>query len=151
MGFKSIELDATNIEAAHALDLKPGQEKFATPESHTLAQANFTDQSTWARVILDDNDVVVGSIYGNFDEAHPIPEYRSSLVQVTVSGEHQGRGIGRFAIEQLLTEAVARGFHTVTAIWERGDEGPEAFFLRLGFNIIGETQFGEAIGEISLN
>lgn len=149
MGFKSIELDATNIEAAHALDLKPGQERFATPESHALAGANFTDQSTWARVILED-DEVVGSIYGNFDEEHPIPEYRSSLVQVTVSGDHQGRGIGTFAIEQLLTEAVARGFNTVTAIWERGDEGPEAFFLKLGFKIVGETQFGEAIGEISL-
>lgn len=150
MGFKSTELDATNIEAAHALDLKPGQERFAVPESHALAQANFTDQSTWARVILD-GDEVVGSIYGNFDEEHPIPEYRSSLVQVTVSAEHQGRGIGSFALGELLEEARKRGFKTVNSVWERGEEGPEAFFIKLGFKVIGETQFGEAIGEITLN
>ena len=43
-----------------------------------------------------------------------------------------------------------RGFDRLTVVWEPGEEGPEEFFLRVGFTIIGQTPFGENIGALGL-
>jgi diamine N-acetyltransferase len=47
-------------------------------------------------------------------------------------------------------EARARGFKRLTVIWEPGEEGPEEFFLAVGFVVIGETQYGEHLGALDL-
>jgi len=51
----------------------------------------------------------------------------------------------------LAEEASSRGFERLTAIWEPGDDGPEEFFLRVGFTIEGQTQYGENIGALTLS
>jgi diamine N-acetyltransferase len=35
-------------------------------------------------------------------------------------------------------------------VWEPGEDGPEDFFTHVGFEVIGETQYGEAIGALAL-
>jgi diamine N-acetyltransferase len=35
-------------------------------------------------------------------------------------------------------------------IWEPGEDGPEEFFLRVGFTVVEETRYGEKIGAIEL-
>jgi len=69
---------------------------------------------------------------------------------VTVAADAQGSGVGKFAVWALAEEARGRGFERLTALWEPGDEGPEAFFLKVGFTIVGQTQYGENIGALSL-
>jgi len=59
-------------------------------------------------------------------------------------------GVGRFAVKALAEEARSRGFDRITAIWEEGDDGPEQFFLKVGFTVVGETQYGEKLGEYTL-
>ena len=56
------------------------------------------------------------------------------------------KGIGRFAVDAVVDEAVNRGFDEVVAIWEDGDLGPGKFFTAMGFEVVGETQYGEVIG-----
>jgi diamine N-acetyltransferase len=36
----------------------------------------------------------------------------------------------------------------VNVIYEAGEGGPEAFFRRVGFEPVGETEYGEVIAEI---
>jgi diamine N-acetyltransferase len=50
----------------------------------------------------------------------------------------------------LAAEAKSRGFERLTALWEPGEEGPEEFFLRVGFVIEGQTQYGENLGVLEL-
>jgi len=50
----------------------------------------------------------------------------------------------------LAAEAKSRGFTRLTAIWEPGDDGPEEFFLKVGFVIEGQTQYGENLGVLEL-
>ena len=50
----------------------------------------------------------------------------------------------------LAEEARSRGFHELTVIWEPGEEGPEEFFLKVGFEITGQTQYGENIGRLKI-
>ncbi len=142
------ELSASNISAANALTLKPGQEQFITPVSYSAAAAVNDPNTTWQRVIVD-GDEVVGFVMGSFDPDAE-DEFRSILWRINVDADDQGRGIGRFAVDALADEARRRGFDRLHVIWEPGELGPEAFFLRTGFSPVGETQYGETIGAMDL-
>lgn len=143
------ELSARTIVAANSLTLRPGQEQFVTPVSYSIADAYINPATTWPRVVLDD-DEVVGFIRGNFDPESDQEEFRSCVWRINVAADAQGRGVGRFAVQGLADEARRRGFERLTAIWEPGEEGPERFFTNLGFEVIGETQYGEKIGALHL-
>ncbi|PSL36669.1 diamine N-acetyltransferase [Labedella gwakjiensis] len=143
------ELSASTIVAVNALSLKPGQEQFVAPVSYAVAAAVVDPTTSWQRVILD-GDEVVGFIQGNFDPNAPQDEFRSILWRINVDADDQGRGIGTFAVEALRSEATARGFNHLDVIYEPGESGPEAFFLRVGFAPVGETSYGETIAELTL-
>ena len=143
------ELSAKTIVAANNLTLRRGQEQFVTPPSYAIADSYLNPATSWPRVVLD-GDTVVGFIRGNFDEEAVQEEFRSCVWRVTVAADAQGTGVGKFAVWALADEARSRGFERLTAIWEPGEEGPEQFFLRVGFTIVGETQYGESIGALPL-
>ena len=143
------ELSASTIVAANSLTLRPGQEQFVTPTSYAIADAYINPLTSWPRVVLD-GDEVVGFIRGNFDPDNDMPEFRSCIWRINVAASAQGFGIGRFAVEALAEEARSRGFTQLTVIWEPGEDSPEEFFLRIGFELIGETQYGEKIGALAL-
>ncbi len=143
------ELSATTIVAANNLTLRRGQEQFVTPPSYAIADSFLNPVTSWPRVVLD-GDTVVGFIRGNFDPDAAQEEFRSCVWRVTVAADAQGTGVGTFAVHALAGEAKLRGFDRLTALWEPGDEGPEAFFLAVGFSIVGETQYGESIGALTL-
>lgn len=143
------ELSASTIVAVNTLTLKPGQEQFVAPVSYSVAAAVSNPETTWQRVVLD-GDEVVGFVQGNFDEDSPQEEFTSILWRINVDANDQGRGVGKFAVAALEDEARKRGFTYVNVIYEPGENGPEQFFLRVGFKPIGETQYGETIGQRSL-
>lgn len=143
------ELSASNVVAANALTLKPGQEQFVAPVSYSAAAAVTNPMTSWQRVVTD-GDEVVGFIMGNFDPDAEHEEFRAILWRINVDADDQGRGIGTFAVQALADEARSRGLSRLYVIWEPGELGPEQFFLRFGFAPIGETQYGETIGALDL-
>lgn len=143
------ELSAKTIVAANNLTLRRGQEQFVTPPSYAIADATINPLTSWPRVVLD-GDTVVGFIRGNFDPEATQEEFKSCVWRVTVASDRQGTGVGRFAVLALAAEAKSRGFTRLTALWEPGEEGPEEFFLRIGFVIEGQTQYGENLGVLEL-
>lgn len=145
-----VELSATTIVAVNSLSLKPGQEQFLAPVSYGTVATVANPQTTWQRVVLDGDDVV-GFVSANFDPDATQEHFRSILWRINVDADDQGRGVGRFAVEALLNEARARGLDRLNVIYEAGDEGPEAFFLRVGFTPVGETEYAEVVAEIRLS
>lgn len=143
------ELSASNIAAANALSLKPGQEQYVTPVSYSAAAAIVNPATSWQRVVVDDKDVVA-FVQADFDADAPSEEFRSILWRINVDADDQGRGVGRFAVEAIADEARKRGLDALYVIWEPGTEGPEAFFLRTGFEPIGTTDYGDTIGKLAL-
>ncbi|GAA1584321.1 hypothetical protein ACIFOC_02350 [Leucobacter aridicollis] len=143
------ELSAATIVAVNTLGLKPGQEQFITPVSYAAAAAVTPAESAWQRVVLLD-DKVVGFIHGNFDPDAPQEEFRAALWRINVEADVQGQGVGTFAVTALIDEAKRREVGRLTVLWERGAEGPEEFFLHIGFTPVGETPYGEVIGAIDL-
>ncbi|WP_404431559.1 GNAT family N-acetyltransferase [Microbacterium lacus] len=144
-----VELSATTIVAVNNMSLKPGQEQFLAPVSYGVAATVVNPQTTWQRVVVD-GDEVVGFVSANFDTEATPAHFVSVLWRINVDADDQGRGVGRFAVEQLLEEARARGMDHVDVIYEAGADGPQAFFDRVGFTPVGETEYGEVIAEIRL-
>ena len=143
------ELSAQNIVAANTLSLKPGPEAFVAPVSYAVAVSVINPATAWQRVVLLDGQVA-GFIHGNFDPDSMHDEFKACIWRINVDADVQGQGVGKFAAEALAKEARDRGFDRITVIWESGEEGPEAFFHRIGFTDVGETQYGEVIGALQL-
>lgn len=143
------ELSASTIVAVNNMSLKPGQEEYLSPVSYGIAATVVNPQTSWQRVVLDDDDIV-GFISANFDAAFPHEHFRSVLWRINVDADEQGRGVGRFAVQGLIDEARARGIDHVNVIYEAGEGGPAAFFERMGFAPVSETEYGEVIAEVRL-
>ncbi|WP_060927976.1 GNAT family N-acetyltransferase [Microbacterium hydrocarbonoxydans] len=146
---RMVELSAATIVAVNNMSLKPGQEQFLAPVSYGIAATVIDPQTSWQRVVLD-GDQVVGFVSANFDPDAPEEHFRSVLWRINVDADDQGKGVGRFAVEQLIDEARTRGFDHVNVIYEAGEDGPEAFFLRVGFTPVGETEYSEVIAQIRI-
>jgi diamine N-acetyltransferase len=144
------ELSADNALAANSLELRPGQEQFLTPITYENADASIDHTNTWSRVVLL-GDQVVGFVRAYFDSENPHDELRCCVWRVNVAADAQGKGVGRFAIDAVRREALARGFHTLTVAWHEGDLGPGDFFHRLGFQDTGITEYGDVVGSLTLD
>ena len=143
------ELSATTIVAVNNMSLKPGQEEYLSPVSYGIAATVVNPQTSWQRVALMGDDIV-GFVSANFDEDFPQEHFRSVLWRINVDAGEQGRGVGRFLVDALLDEARARSMDHVNVIYESGEDGPQAFFERVGFAVVGETEYGEVIAQIGL-
>ncbi|WP_344342751.1 GNAT family N-acetyltransferase [Agrococcus versicolor] len=136
------ELNAKTAVAANGLTLKRGQEAFLVPVSN---EAYVDQSSTWTRVVYSD-DELVAYIMANFDPEAGKDEYRCSVLRMHVAATAQGQGVGTFAVQQVADEGKRRGFDSLYAVWEPGELGPAPFFTAIGFEVVGETEFGDQIG-----
>ena len=143
------ELAASNIVAANTLSLKPGQEQFVAPVSHSIAEAYVNPATAWPRVVLED-DEVVGFIMGNFDPDAHEDEFKACIWRINVAADAQGHGVGRFAVLAVADEARRRGLERITVIYEPGEAGPAAFFEKIVFTPYGETPYGETVAALEL-
>ena len=141
------ELSAANVVAANGMTLKRGQEAFLAANAKLEEFVNT--QSAWQRVIFD-GDEPVAFVMANFDPEVDREEYRSSILRMYVAGDAQRRGVGSYTVEQVAEEAKRLGFEHLFAVWEEGDLGPGKFFQAVGFEVIGENEYGEAIGRKTL-
>ncbi len=144
-----VELSAATIVAVNSLSLKPGQEQFLAPVSYGTAATVINPETTWQRVVVDD-DGVVGFVSANFDVDAFHEYFRCVLWRINVAASAQGKGVGRFAVSKLIEEARKRGFDHVTVIYEPGEGSPAPFFDSVGFVPVGETEYGEVVAQVQL-
>ena len=75
---------------------------------------------------------------------------RSGLWRLNIAAGEQGHGYGRFAVESVAEEIRRRGGKELYVTWHPGPNGPEGFYLGLGFRPNGETSGGETVGVLEL-
>ncbi|WP_416901660.1 GNAT family N-acetyltransferase [Micromonospora echinospora] len=142
-----------NVDAACDLRVRPDQEHLVEPVARSLAEAYAWPDIAWPRLIYD-GDELVGFLMGFFripwrEEAPD--DLRSGLWRLNVAADRQGRGYGRFAVRAVADEAWRRGERRIYTTWEPGDDGPERFYLRLGFRPTGELSGGQTVGALDLS
>lgn len=138
-----VQLTVDNLAKAVGITLRPGQEAFVAPVVQSIAEA-YVNPTAWPRLVVDGDDVL-GFIMGNFDPAQEVEAFRAGIWRLNVAASAQGRGVGRFAVSALEAEARARGVNRISVLWERGENGPEGFYLALGFVPSGKELFGEVV------
>ncbi|NEC64604.1 GNAT family N-acetyltransferase [Streptomyces sp. SID9727] len=147
------EVTAGTIDAAIALRIRPDQEHLVEPVATSLAEAYVHQAVAWPRLVLD-GDRLVGFLmafldidFENDDKEHHI---RSGLWRLNIAAGEQGRGYGRFAVGCVAAEIRRRGGTRMYVTWHPGDDGPEGFYLGLGFRPTGETSGGQTVGVLEL-
>lgn len=135
-----------NVRSACKLQLRAGQDHLVAPVAWSLADAYTMPDIAWPRLIYD-GDQLVGFIMAAFAPGHDNPLYHSYLWRLNIGAEVQGKGYGRFAVEELFREAMRRGHRRLTVSYHPGPDGPEAFYGRLGFRPTGEHIADETVAE----
>ncbi len=145
------EVTSRTIEAAIAVRVRPEQEHAVSPVVKSLAEAYVHPGVAWPRLIVD-GDRPVGFLMAFFgiDWKEDGTLIRSGLWRLNIAAGEQGRGYGRFAVESVAAELRRRGEEEMYVTWHPGPNGPEGFYLGLGFRPNGETSGGQTVGVLKL-
>ncbi|MEU1696711.1 GNAT family N-acetyltransferase [Streptomyces hirsutus] len=146
------EITPKNLDAALGIRVRPGQEFAVAPVVKSLAEAYVHSGSAWPRLIVD-GDRAVGFLMAFLDiDWHEDggSVIRSGLWRLNIAAEEQGKGYGRFAVESVAAEIRARGGKELHVTWHPGGNGPENFYLGLGFRRNGEVVGEETVGVLDL-
>ncbi|MFF4526343.1 GNAT family N-acetyltransferase [Streptomyces bluensis] len=148
------EVTPRNFEAATGIQVRPEQEFAVSPVMKSLAEAYVHPAGVaWPRLIVD-GDRPVGFLMAFFDidwRTDGGSLVRSGLWRLNIAAGEQGRGYGRFAVRSVSDEIRRRGGTELYVTWHPGPNGPENFYLRLGFRPNGETVEGETVGVLELS
>ena len=149
-----VEIDADNVRAVGEIEPAFSQRGFVAPVLVSLAEAlvppieHGTRVVPWYRAISADG-VLAGFVMmaePNATEPHPY------LWRLVVDVRHQGRGIGRRALEQIISDRRAAGHTALTVSYVAGRPGsPERFYERLGFVPTGRIEDGEVEAILDLS
>ncbi|MCZ0980587.1 GNAT family N-acetyltransferase [Streptomyces diastatochromogenes] len=147
------QITPANVDAALALRVHPHQEHNVAPVVRSLAEAYAFGETAWPRLIFD-GDELVGFLMAFLDiqwnaEKDPT-DRRSGLWRLNISADVQGKGYGRFAVEALREELRRRGEQRFYVTWEPGEDGPGAFYDKLGFRPTGEDSGGQVVGVLDI-
>jgi diamine N-acetyltransferase len=152
-GPRTEPVTAENVDAAIGIEVAANQRRLVAPVVKSLAEAYVHPTHAWPRLILD-GDRPVGFLMAFLDIAWPVDggghEVRSGLWRLNIAEAEQGRGYGRFAVRTVAEEVRRRGGSRVYVTWEPGEDGPEGFYLGLGFRRTGEVSGGQTVGVLDL-
>ncbi|PTH86522.1 GNAT family N-acetyltransferase [Streptomyces sp. A244] len=150
-GPRLAEITPANLDAALGIRVRPDQEHAVAPVVKSLAEAYVHPGIAWPRLILD-GDRPVGFLMAflGIDWYEDGGVRRSGLWRLNIAAEQQGKGYGRFAVEAVAAELRRRGSTEFYVTWHPGPDGPERFYLGLGFRPSGETSEGETVGVLEL-
>jgi diamine N-acetyltransferase len=146
------EITQGNLDAALGIRVRSDQEHAVAPVVKSLAEAYVHPGVAWPRLIVD-GDRPVGFLMAciDIDWYEDGSVYRSGLWRLNIAAGEQGRGYGRFAVESVTDELRRRGTKQFYVTWHPGPNGPEGFYLGLGFRPNGENSGGQTVGVLELD
>lgn len=140
--------DAEAIRSIYNHEVLTGTATFDTVPRTVEEHRRWQQDRSGAHVVLvavEGGDVLG---YGSLSEFRDRAAYRTTVEDsVYVSPAHQGRGVGRAVLDELVATAVQHGFHTVIARIAEHNEASVALHTACGFELAGvEREVGRKFG-----
>ncbi len=134
------EITAETVRAICRLEVHEHQKKFVAPNAVSIAQAYFSEHA-WFRAIYA-AETPVGFLM--LDDQPEKPEY--FLWRMMIDADYQGMNFGRQALQLVIEHVKRRPSATefLTSV-HQAEGGPQRFYERLGFELTGEFEEGEAM------
>jgi len=98
-------------------------------------------------IVAVEHDRIVG--FGSLSTFRDRPAYATTVEDsVYLLHSHQGRGIGRRLLEELISRAAAHGFHSIVARIVGDNQASIELHARCGFDVVGtEREIGRKFGK----
>ena len=143
-----VPITKDNIRDVFDLSVASGQEEFVSTNAWSLAQAYAEYSVAWARAVVVD-DSVVGFLMLEIDpdEEDGRPFW---LWRPMVDGAYQRQGHGKAAVGLAIDHLRSLGSSELYTSWVPGENGPEAFYVKLGFEPTGELDDDEIVARLDL-
>jgi GNAT superfamily N-acetyltransferase len=129
------EISKANRAAVVAIHAGPAQGRFVSSIADSLQEAAETPEgSPWYRAVYLDGEPV-GFVMLSWNVTPRPPEIIGPwfLWKLIVDERHQGRGIGRAIVEEVVRLIRAEGATELLTSHVIGAGGPDGFYERLGF------------------
>jgi L-amino acid N-acyltransferase YncA len=152
----SLEVRRATDEDAEAIRQIYNPEVLESTVTFDLVPRTLEEQLAWLHrrtgahavlVAVDEEDgTVVG--FGSLSSYKERAAYSTTVEDsVYVARDHQGRGVGRRLLTELVSTATAHGFHAVMARIVGGHDASIRLHAALGFEIVGtEREVGRKFG-----
>jgi diamine N-acetyltransferase len=148
------EIDDDNRDAVLALSVAPEQERFVSSVRASLADAAaYPHANPWYRAVYDDGEPV-GFVMVSWNVTPRPPHLIGPwfLWKLLIDRRYQGRGYGAEVVRQVAALVRAEGATELLTSHVPGDDGPGAFYERLGFVPTGQVDSdGETIVRLALD
>ncbi len=145
------EISDANRALVSALSVTPSQEVFVASVAESLAEAASTPEGNpWYRAIYA-GDEPVGFVMLSW-AVTPAPGIIGPwfLWRLLIDQDHQGRGIGRAALGQVVELIRANGATELLTSYQPGEGEPWPFYERFGFRPTGTLDHGEIVLRLDL-
>ncbi|MFW3171281.1 GNAT family N-acetyltransferase [Geodermatophilus sp. CPCC 206100] len=144
------EITDDNREAVRALRVRGRQKRFVASVSRSLRDATHAPRANpWSRAVYS-GDEPVGFVMLSWKPRKGPYRGRHFLWRLLVDKRHQGRGVGRAVLAQIVDLVRADGGTELLTSYELGEGGPWPFYQRLGFQPTGEIDDGEIVLRLAL-
>jgi L-amino acid N-acyltransferase YncA len=140
--------DAEAIRAIYNLEVTTSTATFDLVPRTLEAQRAWQAERSGARAVLvavDDGEVCG---FASLSPWRDRPAYATTVEDsVYVHRDHQGKGIGRSLLTELVATATAHGFHACMARIVGGHDASIALHAACGFEVVGtEREVGRKLG-----
>ena len=130
------EITAETVRTICALSetLSPAHKRMVADNAVSIAEAHFSPHAWFRAIYADETPVGFIMIYiGPEDEEQGKLDTVYFLWRLMVAAPYQGKGFGRRALELLMDRLRGEGVTRLAVSCHPGDDGPEGFYRRLGF------------------
>src|SRR5688572_27002714 len=149
-----MELRLATLDDAEPIRQIYNLEVTTSTATFDLVPRSLEDQRAWQAERSGARAVVVAELEGEvcgFASLSPWrdrPAYATTVEDsVYVHRSHQGKGVGRALLDELVRTATAHGFHACMARIVGGHEASIALHARCGFEVVGtEREVGRKFG-----
>ncbi len=146
------DITSATVHRVCRLKVRPDQEQFVATNAVSLAEALFVPEAWYRAVYLDELIVGFVMLWDDTLSKTPAAKPEICLWRLMIAAEHQGKGIGKRVIEEVVRYVLSR--KSITRFYSSyvpGKTGPELFYLSLGFAPTGALdEDGEVIIEYPL-